>query len=344
MRGQTAKGTVLVGNRQFMETHELAVTPTVDATMWDLEVQGKTAVCVALEGRILGILGIADVCKDEAFRTLIALRSMNLDVWMVTGDNRTTAEAIAEELDIPKDRVVAGVMPADKVSKVKSLQEMGRCVAMVGDGINDSPALACANLGIAVGAGTHVAVDAADMVLVRSNLADVVVALDLAKVVFHRIRCNFIWALMYNVVAIPFAAGVWFPWTQTLVPPQYAGLSMALSSVSVVLSSMSLRLYKRPKILEDPDLLHATMDRRKRGSIWDKAKRGLRNVKDKLKSSVGAARGHGSGSQEYRPVSVDEYEDDFGLQLGSGGSGGNAGLQDARGGKVFADRRMDDIV
>ena len=167
---------------------------------------------------------------------------------MVTGDHRTTADAIAEELAIPSDHVVASALPADKVAKVVELQKMGRVVAMVGDGINDSPALATADLGIAIGAGTHIAVEAADMVLVRNNLHDVVVGFDLANVVFNRIKWNIMWSVIYNVVAIPVAAGVWFPWTRMLVPPQYAGLSMAASSISVVLSSMSLRWYKKPKL------------------------------------------------------------------------------------------------
>ena len=199
----------------------------------------------------MGLVGVADAPKPESYLTVHALRKMGVDVWMVTGDNRTTAEAIAKAVGIPTDRIVAGAMPADKVTKVEELKKMGRLVAMVGDGINDSPALARADLGIAIGAGTQVAVEAADMVLVRSNLHDVVVALDLAKVVFNRIKLNFLWAIVYNIVAIPFAAGIWFPWTHMLVPPQYAGLCMALSSISVVVSSALLRCYQRPAILSD---------------------------------------------------------------------------------------------
>lgn len=239
----------LLAFRDFLALHSVPLDSLAESSMWNIEVQGKTAVCVALENEVLGILGIADIPKPEAYLAVTALRSAGVDVWMVTGDNKTTAEAIADEFGIPKDRVVSGAMPQDKVAKVRELQRAGRSVAMVGDGVNDSPALASANLGIAIGAGTHVAIEAADMVLVRSNLLDVVVALDLAKVVFRRIRINFMFALVYNILAIPFAAGVWFPYTHMQVPPQYAGLSMAMSSISVVASSMAIRFYKKPQIL-----------------------------------------------------------------------------------------------
>ena len=239
----------LLACRDYLALHSVPLGPLADSSMRDIEMQGKTAVCVAVDHEILGILGIADVPKPEAYLAVTTLRSAGIDVWMVTGDNKTTAEAIADDFGIPKDRVVSNAMPQDKVAKVRELQRAGRSVAMVGDGVNDSPALASANLGIAIGAGTHVAIEAADMVLVRSNLLDVVVALDLAKVVFRRIRINFMFALMYNILAIPFAAGVWFPYTHMQVPPQYAGLSMAMSSISVVASSMAIRFYKKPLIL-----------------------------------------------------------------------------------------------
>ncbi len=226
-------GGVLIGNRSLLERNNVVISQELDSTMWDLEVQGKTAIIVALNYTVLGVLGIADVVKADAYDALCALKHMGIEVWMVTGDNRTTAECIGDELGIAKDRIVAGVMPVDKVTKIEELQANGKFVAMVGDGVNDSPALARAHLGIAVGAGTHVALEAADMILVRNKLDDVVVALDLARYVFSRIKINFIWALAYNVFAIPFAAGVWFPWTHVLVPPQYAGMLMAFSSISV---------------------------------------------------------------------------------------------------------------
>lgn len=327
---QLHEGTVLVGNRGFMDSNSIFLGSIIDNAMWDMEVQGKTVVCIALNGKVVGVIGIADVAKKEAFSTIAVLRSMGIDVWMVTGDNRTTAEAIADELDIPKDRVVAGVMPADKVAKVAELQSLGQVVAMVGDGINDSPALAKADLGIAVGAGTHVAIEAADVVLIRNNLHDVVVALDLARRVFNRIKWNFMWACIYNIVAIPFAAGIWFPWTHMLVPPQYAGLSMAMSSISVFISSMLLKFYRRPdfsvgdnkkpfgrKVLEEAArfafvnhfsvFLHLNC-------------RGLTTLRNSIKDRVKIAGGRSKGPR-YTKLPMEDRDDDtktLGIELGLG--------------------------
>jgi Cu+-exporting ATPase len=149
-----------------------------------LEVQGKTAVLVAVDTNIIGIIAVADRPKDEAYSTIAALQEMGVEVWMVTGDQRTTAHAIADDLNIPRDKVMAGAMPMAKVSKVEELQSRKKgSIAMVGDGMNDSPALSLADIGIAIGEGTKLAIDSADMVLVRNNLLDVVVAVDLARVV-----------------------------------------------------------------------------------------------------------------------------------------------------------------
>jgi len=242
-------------------------------------------------------------------------------VWMLTGDSRTTAEALADELEIPRERVMAGILPKDKVNKVEELQSMGQFVAMIGDGVNDSPALAQSDLGVAIGTGTQVAIEAADMVLIRNNLHDLVVALDLAKVVFTRIKWNFVWATFYNAVAIPYAAGVWFPWTKMLLPPQYAGLAMAMSSVSVVLSSMMLRCYKRPNYLNSEVALQKKLS----GSMLDKAKRRLNSIKDSIKDKVIQATGKRRGSgPNYQQLPRDEMEADqsLGLELGIGGLSG----------------------
>jgi P-type Cu+ transporter len=232
-----------------MAEQQCMVGVDVESELISLEERGQTAVVVAVNRQVLGVLGIADKVKSGAAACVRTLKSMGLDVWMVTGDNATTASAVALSLDIPSDRVVASCMPSDKVKKLQSLQHQGRHVAMVGDGINDSPSLAAADLGVAIGAGTQIAIDAADMILVRSNIEDVAVCLDLAKKTFQRVKINFIWALVYNVLAIPYAAGVFFPITHLLVPPQYAGLAMAFSSVSVVVNSSSLRFYRPPQSL-----------------------------------------------------------------------------------------------
>jgi Cu+-exporting ATPase len=311
-------GTVLVGNRSLMEASDVVRSQAVEAALWDLEVQGKTAVCVALNNSILGVLGIADVAKSEARSTIRALHGLNIDVWMLTGDSRTTAEALAEEVGIPKDRVLAGALPVDKVDKVRALQDLDQFVAMVGDGVNDSPALAQADLGVAIGTGTQVAIEAADMVLIRNHLHDLVVALDLAKVVFARIRYNFAWAMIYNVVSIPYAAGCFFWYTHLLLPPQYAGLAMAMSSISVVMSSMALRFYRRPMSLlqDDHVLLQPT--------VLQKATRQLMSIKDGLKETVKQVSRRRSGGQQYQQLARDEQEADqsLGLELGLGGMGG----------------------
>lgn len=253
VRCESQHGRILVGSRGILESNGIPITSIIDSAMWDLEVQGKTAICVAFENIVVGVVAIADVAKPESLSTIAMLRSMKIDVWMLTGDSKTTAEALADELDIPKDRVMACCLPKDKIAKVIELQEKGECVAMVGDGINDSPALAQADVGIAIGTGTEVAIEAADMVLIRDNMHDLVVAIDLARLVFARIKQNLLWAVVYNFVAVPYAAGVWFPWTRTTLHPQYAGLAMALSSVSVVISSMALKLYKRPANLSNKE-------------------------------------------------------------------------------------------
>eukprot|EP00879_Flechtneria_rotunda_P014522 GHRR01015176.1.p2 GENE.GHRR01015176.1~~GHRR01015176.1.p2 ORF type:complete len:206 (-),score=55.86 GHRR01015176.1:603-1220(-) len=169
--------------------------------------------------------------------------------YLLTGDNWRTAKAIARQLSIPSQQVYAEVLPAGKAGVVRDLQAKGRVVAMVGDGINDSPALAAADVGIAIGSGTDIAVEAADYVLMRDDLEQVLVALDLSKKTFRRIQWNFVWAMGYNVVMIPIAAGTLYPEFHVQMPPWVAGGCMVFSSVSVVLSSLLLRRYKPPQVV-----------------------------------------------------------------------------------------------
>lgn len=198
---------------------------------------------------IAGALAVADSLKPDAPAVVKQLTQLGMKVWMISGDNERTAAHIAAQAGIDLKYVVAGVKPAGKLAKVQELRDAGAKIAFVGDGINDAPALAAADVGIAVGSGTDVAIEAADVVLMKEGLQDVVTALDLSKVVMRRIRINFVWAFGYNVVGIPLAAGVLFPGLGIQLPPMFAGGAMALSSVSVVCSSLLLRFYQPPRPL-----------------------------------------------------------------------------------------------
>ena len=245
---------VQVGNRAFATQQSLHISDEVEATMLRLEDEGKTAIVAAIHGEICVVLGITDEIKDDATASISFLRDrMGVDVWMVTGDNRRTARAISEKLGLPANRVISEALPAAKVEKVRSLQASGSIVAMVGDGVNDSPALAQADVGISVGTGAEIATEASDMVLVKGDVTDVCTALHLCRAIFHRIQLNFVWSLLYNCLGIPIAAGVFYPLVHTRLPPTVAALAMALSSISVVLSSLSLHLYRVPHLDSDQE-------------------------------------------------------------------------------------------
>jgi len=239
-----ANAQVTVGNRMMMNSMEVEVTEEFEAFMTQLEDDAQTAVVCAVDGTAVAVFGIADTLKPEAAGVTVALRKMGVEVHMLTGDNWRTARALGGRLGITK--IEAEVLPAGKADVVRKLQADGKVVAMVGDGINDSPALAAADLGVAIGSGTDVAVEAAGYVLMRSDLEDVLAALDLSRKTFRRIRLNYVWAMGYNVVMIPVAAGVLYPATRIALPPWLAGAAMAMSSVSVVCSSLLLQCYKRP--------------------------------------------------------------------------------------------------
>ena len=282
LTGRGASGTidnveVAVGNRRFATMMKIDVPSHVEEKMVQLEYDGKTAILAAFNGIICLVLGIADELKPDAADAIEYLRdTLKVDVWMVTGDNSRTARAISQKLGLSPDRVISEALPVAKVRQVKKLQKEGHSVAMVGDGINDSPALAQADVGMSLGTGAEIAAEASDLVLVRGHVADVCTALDLSRVIFRRIQWNFVWSLLYNCLGIvssfisnicgrsfnathsyiccyrlqPIAAGVFYPFVHTRLPPTLAALAMALSSLSVVCNSLALRLYQPPKIGE----------------------------------------------------------------------------------------------
>ncbi|OAD00085.1 hypothetical protein MUCCIDRAFT_126778, partial [Mucor lusitanicus CBS 277.49] len=236
--------TVAIGNKKWLEEHNgIGLSDEQEAAYQAQGSLGRTCVLVGIDGLPAGFISLSDVVKPEAKQVIATLHAMGVQTAMVTGDNELTARCIAAQLGIAE--VHASVSPNGKTQIVKKMQEQ-TVVAMVGDGINDSPALVASNLGIALCSGTDIAMEAADVILMRNDLTDVVAALDLSKAIFYRIRMNLLWACIYNLIGIPLAMGIFLPWGYRL-HPMMAGIAMAASSTSVVLSSLTLRwTWKRP--------------------------------------------------------------------------------------------------
>lgn len=241
VEGTVEKKKILFGNRKLMENKHISIT-SVDTQINKLEAEGKTTMLLAIEGQLAGIISVADTIKDSAIDGIKKLQKLGIEVILVTGDNQRTAHAIAEKLGIT--RVIAEVLPDQKEAEVKKIQEEGKKVAMVGDGINDAPALAAANVGIAMGTGTDIAIEAADITLVNKNLQSIGSAIILSKKTMWTIKTNLAWAFGYNIILIPVAMGILYPFTHILLNPIFASAAMAMSSISVVSNSLLLKKMK----------------------------------------------------------------------------------------------------
>lgn len=235
---------ILLGNKKLMNSKNIDLVD-LEETSDRLASEGKTPMYIGINNKIAGIIAVADVVKENSAKAIKKLHDMGIEVAMITGDNKKTAAAIANQVGI--DRVLAEVLPQDKSSEVKKLQEEGKFVAMVGDGINDAPALAQADIGIAIGSGTDVAMESADIVLMRSDLLDVPTAIRLSKSTMTNIKENLFWAFGYNVIGIPVAAGVLYLFGGPLLNPVIAALAMAFSSTSVLLNALRLKRFKVEK-------------------------------------------------------------------------------------------------
>lgn len=238
---KTQEETYYSGNAYLMQEQGIDISKLQKAAEAFSE-DGKTSLFFATEKRFLGVIAVADVVKPTSMAAIKEMKSLGIDVVMLTGDNKKTAEAIKEQLQM--DKVIAEVLPQDKESEVRKLQQAGKKVAMIGDGINDAPALARADVGIAIGAGTDIAIESADIVLMKSDLLDAVTAITLSKATIRNIKQNLFWAFFYNTIGIPLAAGIFYGILHWKLNPMFAAAAMSLSSVCVVTNALRLRFFK----------------------------------------------------------------------------------------------------
>ena len=246
MTAREGQNRIAAGNAALMGELGVAVD---EHRLDELAQAGKTPLLFAKNGELMGIIAVADEVKPTSKAAIAALRELGVSVKMLTGDNRRTAEAIARQVGLAAGDVIADVMPADKERQVRELQAAGQKVAMVGDGINDSPALARADVGLAIGTGADIAKEGADVVLMRSDLMDVARAVELSRAVIRNIKQDLFWALIYNGCGIPLAAGVFYPLTGWQLSPMFGAAAMSLSSLCVVSNALRLRAFK-PKVAQ----------------------------------------------------------------------------------------------
>ncbi|RYP65810.1 hypothetical protein DL771_008111 [Monosporascus sp. 5C6A] len=288
---------VLVGNVRFLREHDVEVPDTAVAASEEINSKatgskststGITSIFIAIDGKYAGHLCLSDTVKDGAVAAISVLHRMGIKTAIVTGDQQSTALAVASLVNIPSENVYAGVSPDQKQEIIRQIQAQGECVAMVGDGINDSPALATADVGIAMASGTDVAMEAADVVLMRPNdLMDIPAALNLSRTIFRRIKLNLAWACLYNIIGLPFAMGIFLPLGLHL-HPMAAGAAMASSSVSVVVSSLLLKFWRRPQWMEDA-LLESSSNGgiKRRGRGWGFLDGAVMRVRDAAAAVLG---------------------------------------------------------
>ena len=254
IRGDIQGETFLAGNKALLEEMGIATSPEVAQQADRLAEEGKTPLFFARGTELMGILAVADQPKATSAAAVSSFRSLGIRVVMLTGDNARTAQAVGRSLGV--DEIISEVLPQDKAANIARLQAQGRKVAMVGDGINDAPALATADVGLAIGAGTDVAIESADIVLMKSDLMDAVTAVQLSKATIRNIKENLFWAFIYNIIGIPLAAGLWYPLLHVMLNPMFAAAAMSMSSVCVVSNALRLRFFK-PKFAtaENPSRL-----------------------------------------------------------------------------------------